>query len=207
MEYLTAFILGLVGSLHCAGMCGPLALALPSAGNSTLSYFGGRAAYNLGRIITYCTVGLVVGVIGKSLVLAGLQRWVSIVLGVMLIAGLVASRKLALAKPVTFFVERLKAGMGSLLRERSFLALALLGSLNGLLPCGLVYVAAAGATVVVSWAASVAATGRATTTAAMMRLERQIVVLLIQRLRERVERLGLAFRRHLRRRLGAREIP
>lgn len=147
MELWTAFMLGLVGSLHCAGMCGPLALALPPAGNSTLGYFGGRVAYNLGRIITYCAMGLVVGLIGKSLLLAGVQRWVSIALGVLLITGLLASRKLALAKPVTLLVGHLKAGMGSLLKQRSFLALGMLGLLNGLLPCGLVYVAAAGATV------------------------------------------------------------
>lgn len=147
MELWTAFTLGLVGSLHCAGMCGPLALALPPAGNSNLSYLGGRVAYNLGRIVTYCAMGLIVGFIGKSLLLAGLQRWVSITLGVLLIAGLLASRRLALLKPVTLFVEQLKAGMGSLLRQRSFVALLLLGLLNGLLPCGLVYVAAAAATV------------------------------------------------------------
>jgi len=147
MELWTAFTLGLVGSLHCAGMCGPLALALPPAGNTAISYLGGRVAYNIGRIVTYCVLGLVVGLIGKSFLLAGLQRWVSIALGVLLILGLVASRKLALWKPVTLFVNQLKAGMGSLLRQRSFFALTLLGLLNGLLPCGLVYVAAAGATV------------------------------------------------------------
>jgi len=147
MELWTAFTLGLVGSLHCAGMCGPLALALPPAGNSNLSYLGGRVAYNLGRIITYCAMGLVVGFIGKSLLLAGLQRWVSIALGVLLIVGLLASRKLALWKPVNLFVDQLKTSMGCLLRQRSFVALLLLGLLNGLLPCGLVYVAAAAATV------------------------------------------------------------
>jgi sulfite exporter TauE/SafE len=147
MELWTAFMLGMVGSLHCAGMCGPLALALPPAGNTTASYFFGRVAYNLGRILTYCALGLVVGLIGKSLLLAGLQRWVSIALGVLLIAGLLGSRRLALWKPVTLLVDRLKAAMGSLLRQRSFLALTVLGLLNGLLPCGLVYVAAAGATV------------------------------------------------------------
>lgn len=140
-------MLGMVGSLHCAGMCGPLALALPPAGSSTLSYLGGRLAYNLGRIITYCVIGLIVGMIGRSLFLAGLQRWASIALGVLLIIGLLGSRKLALWKPVTLFVNQLKSGMGALLRQRSFFALAVLGLLNGLLPCGLVYVAATAATV------------------------------------------------------------
>lgn len=145
MEYWTAFVLGLVGSLHCAGMCGPLALALPGA-QAGGRFALGRVAYNAGRIFTYCVLGLVFGLFGKTLLLAGIQRWVSITLGVLLITGLFASRKLALWKPVTFLVNHLKATMGKLLRQRSLFSVGLLGTLNGLLPCGLVYVAAAGAT-------------------------------------------------------------
>ena len=141
----TAFLLGLVGSLHCAGMCGPLALALPATGNSTPAYVLGRVAYNAGRIITYCLLGIVFGLVGWTLLLAGLQRWVSIALGVALLLGLFASRRLALARPVTSVVNQLKASMSVLLRRRSLAGLAVLGLLNGLLPCGLVYVACAGA--------------------------------------------------------------
>ena len=141
----TAFLLGLVGSLHCAGMCGPLALALPVAGNTTGGYVLGRVAYNAGRIITYCLLGIVFGLAGWTFLLAGLQRWVSIALGVALLLGLFASRKLARWNPVTSAVNQLKSGMSVLLRRRSFAGLAVLGLLNGLLPCGLVYVACAGA--------------------------------------------------------------
>jgi sulfite exporter TauE/SafE len=146
MDFLTAFILGLVGSLHCAGMCGPLALALPSTGHSTSRFIAGRLAYNLGRILTYTALGFVFGLVGRSLFLAGLQRWVSIALGALLLVGLFGSRRLALWSPVTLFVNGLKSRMSSLLRERSLLSLTVLGLLNGLLPCGLVYVACAGAT-------------------------------------------------------------
>jgi len=141
----TAFLLGLVGSVHCAGMCGPLALALPAAGDSTPAYVLGRVAYNAGRIVTYCLLGIVFGLAGWTLLLAGLQRWVSIALGAALLVGLFASRRLALSRPVTSAVNRLKSRMSVLLRRRSFAALAVLGLLNGLLPCGLVYVACAGA--------------------------------------------------------------
>jgi sulfite exporter TauE/SafE len=146
MELWTAFILGLVGSLHCAGMCGPLALALPQTGNSGLSFAAGRLAYNPGRVVTYCLLGIVFGLLGKTLLLAGVQRWVSIALGVTLLVGLFTSRKLALWEPVTALVNWLKSKMSVLLRRRSFVALATLGLFNGLLPCGLVYVAGAGAT-------------------------------------------------------------
>jgi hypothetical protein len=145
MNILTAIVLGLVGSLHCAGMCGPLALALPAAGTSGPGFLSGRLAYNLGRILTYCLLGVVFGLVGKTLVVAGVQRWVSIGLGLMLLIGLFSSRKLALWRPVTSFVEGLKSRMGSLLRRRSFSSRLSLGLFNGLLPCGLVYVACAGA--------------------------------------------------------------
>ena len=146
MDYWTAFILGLVGSLHCAGMCGPLALAVRGEAGGTARFALERVAYNLGRIATYCLLGLIFGLFGKTLLLAGIQQWVSIALGVTLILGLLASRKLALWKPVTLLVNQLKAPMSVLLRQRSLVSVGLLGLLNGLLPCGLVYVAAAGAT-------------------------------------------------------------
>ena len=145
MDLWTAFTLGLIGSLHCAGMCGPLALALPAAGDTTPGYVLGRVAYNVGRIVTYCLLGIVFGLAGCTFLLAGLQRWTSIALGVALLLGLFASRKLALSRPVTSVVNQLKSRMSVLLRRRSFAALAVLGLLNGLLPCGLVYVACAGA--------------------------------------------------------------
>ena len=146
MDLTTAFVLGLVGSLHCAGMCGPLALALPGSLMARFRFLLSRAAYNLGRITTYCLLGMVFGALGQSLVLAGLQRWVSIVSGIALLAGLFTSSRLSLASPVMKLANSLKARMAVLLRQRSVASFALLGLCNGLLPCGLVYVACAGAT-------------------------------------------------------------
>lgn len=151
MTLATAFLLGLVGSLHCAGMCGPLALALPVAGKGPVGYLAGRLTYNLGRVVTYAGLGIVFGLAGQTLLLAGFQRWLSITLGVLLIAGLLASRRIALARPVILLVAQLKSRMGALLQQRSYLALGLLGLLNGLLPCGLVYVACAGAAATGGW--------------------------------------------------------
>jgi sulfite exporter TauE/SafE len=146
MDYWTAFALGLAGSLHCAGMCGPLALAMPTAGRNVASFFLGRTAYNLGRITTYCLLGLLFGSLGRTLFFAGAQRWLSIGLGAALLAALLTSKRLALSKPISTLVMRLRGGMSSFLRKRSLTSLATLGLLNGLLPCGLVYVTAAGAT-------------------------------------------------------------
>lgn len=149
----SAFLLGLIGSLHCAGMCGPLALALPVAGRGPGGFVLGRLAYNLGRVVTYAGLGIVFGLAGQGLLLAGLQRWLSITFGVLLILGLVVSRRVALAAPVVRAVGELKRRMAGLLQQRSFLALGTLGLLNGLLPCGLVYVACAGAAATGGWLA------------------------------------------------------
>lgn len=145
MELWTALVLGLVGSLHCAGMCGPLALALPVPPGGTVRFLLGRAVYNLGRVFTYSLLGLAFGLVGRTFLMAGMQRWVSIALGILLLAGLVASRRAALALPVTRLVSRLQQTMAGFLQRRSLAALAVLGALTGLLPCGLVYVACAGA--------------------------------------------------------------
>lgn len=145
MELWTAFMLGLVGSLHCAGMCGPLALALPVAGKTRSDFVLGRLLYNLGRILTYMLLGAVFGLVGQSFALAGFQKWVSLVAGVAILLGLVASLRIGLGLPITKSVMWLKASVGRLLQQRTFGSLFLLGSLNGLLPCGLVYVAATAA--------------------------------------------------------------
>ena len=146
MNIWIAFVLGFVGSVHCAGMCGPLAISLPPSGRTATGFLTGRAAYNLGRIITYCFIGLIFGLIGKSFVLAGVQRLLSITIGVLLLTGLLASRKLLLLVPIGRLVEGLKFMMGRILRQRSITSMIMLGVLNGLLPCGLVYVAAGAAT-------------------------------------------------------------
>ena len=145
MEFILAMALGLLGSLHCAAMCGPLQLALPIPPGGPGRLVAGRLIYQLGRVATYCLLGVLAGLIGKSLLLAGLQRWLSITLGLLILIGFFLSKKLALTAPVASLVRQLKTAMATQLRQRSLRSLALLGALNGLLPCGLVYVALAGA--------------------------------------------------------------
>ena len=145
LEITTAFILGLVGSLHCAGMCGPLALALPGGRSGGASFLIGRLNYNLGRLVAYGALGALFGLVGQTLALAGLQRWLSLGAGVALLAGLIGSSRYVLARPVVQTVAWLKTGFARLLQRRSLSALLCLGVLNGFLPCGLVYAACAGA--------------------------------------------------------------
>lgn len=146
MQLWTAFLLGFVGSAHCAGMCGPLALALPHWGRGQGSFVVGRLLYNFGRILTYASVGAVFGMLGQGVAFAGLQRWVSLTLGAGILIGLLVSPQFANRVPVTRGVSWLKMKLGSLLQRRAMPAMFGIGLLNGLLPCGLVYVAAAAAT-------------------------------------------------------------
>lgn len=145
MDYGFAIALGLLGSLHCAAMCGPLMLALPIPPGGPGRIIAGRIVYQLSRVVMYCAMGVVAGLVGRSLFVAGFQRWVSIALGVAILLGFLLSKKVAVSAPVVRLVMRLKTAMSAQLQRRSFRALALLGLLNGLLPCGLVYVALAGA--------------------------------------------------------------
>lgn len=145
MELWTAFLLGLVGSAHCAGMCGPLALALPATGNTRATFLAGRVLYNLGRLLTYAALGAVFGQLGQSFALAGFQRWISLAAGVVILLSLFASARFTLGQPTVVAVGWLKSAFSRLLKMRSLGSVFTLGLLNGLLPCGLVYAAAAAA--------------------------------------------------------------
>ncbi len=150
MELLSGAVLGLFGSTHCVGMCGPITLVLPRGTTQGTLYVVGRLLYNLGRVVTYATLGLAAGYLGRRLVLSGAQQYLSIGLGVLVLAFLLLPVPVRRAIPRFGMVDRaqklLKAIFMPLLERRSLLSLFLIGLVNGLLPCGLVYVALAGAT-------------------------------------------------------------
>jgi hypothetical protein len=149
MEIVSGFLVGIMGSVHCAGMCGPIALALPTGGKTGWSLLAGRLTYNAGRIATYALLGLLVGAIGRGIALLGYQQVLSIVLGVALILTSIApaaARRLLPRVPGADAVQqRVSSALGSLFRRRSVASLFLVGVLNGFLPCGFVVAALAGA--------------------------------------------------------------
>ncbi|MBD1384367.1 sulfite exporter TauE/SafE family protein [Mucilaginibacter rigui] len=142
----TAFLIGLFGSVHCIGMCGPLAFAIPVQPNRGWLIIMDKLIYNLGRTLSYALLGLLVGLLGKQLWLYGLQQSVSIISGVLIIMA--ATSKL-MRKPLTRgrFTNRLLQPVNNLLayalKQRS--GHLIVGILNGFLPCGFVYVALIGA--------------------------------------------------------------
>lgn len=147
MELITGFTLGILGSLHCVGMCGPIALAIPHKSNDKLSVAADNALYNGGRIITYMVLGSILGLLGAAISFSGVQEKLSIIIGVIMLVLTFAPKAFKLSKKAnTFFyskVGKLKTYFSAFLQKRGKPALLGLGLLNGLLPCGLVYVALA----------------------------------------------------------------
>ena len=138
--------LGLLSSFHCVGMCGPIAFALPV---HTMSPFKKNLSvifYHLGRILTYSSLGLIFGVFGRTFHIAGLQQWVSIISGLLILFFFF--QYLFMKNPaqpafIRTAYTRIQSGMAGFLRSRKPAHFLPLGMLNGLLPCGMVYVAIA----------------------------------------------------------------
>lgn len=83
--YLSALLLGIMGSFHCAGMCGPIALALPLRGKNSLEKVAGGLLYNIGRTLMYGVMGGFFGLIGEGFSMIGFQKWVSLLMGILMI--------------------------------------------------------------------------------------------------------------------------
>lgn len=145
----TAFLVGLLGSLHCIGMCGPITMALPVFRNAPATLFTSRILYNAGRTLTYALMGAVIGLLGQGFSLVGAQQWLSIGAGILLILIVFIpsriSARLSILKPAHHFTAFIKERFGKLLKRQTLPSTFLIGIINGFLPCGLVYVALAGA--------------------------------------------------------------
>ena len=150
MDFWQPLLIGLLGSFHCTGMCGPIAISLPLKEHSLITKIISGLLYNSGRVITYIFLGLIFGLLGFGIHIWGIQQWVSISIGAIMI--------LSVAFPVLFQGSKLTGALNSLFSEfkkffgfffgfRTYLSVWMIGLLNGFLPCGLVYIALAGALV------------------------------------------------------------
>jgi len=146
---ISALVLGLMGSFHCAGMCGPIAIALPLHGNTVPQKIFGGTLYNVGRTITYGIMGAIFGLLGQGISMIGFQQKISVVMGAIMIISVLFpalfKNQYRLDKSWFSLVGKLKKTIGQMFSIRSFTSLFFIGLLNGLLPCGLVYMAIAGA--------------------------------------------------------------
>jgi sulfite exporter TauE/SafE len=144
---IAGLVLGIVSCLHCVGMCGPLALALPVHHLTKPGQVIAMLLYHAGRIMTYTLLGLLFGLAGRSIYLAGFQQYFSIALGCIVLLFSLSwfmntHKPVAWLQPFYHLVQQL---MHQFLRSRQTGSFWWLGMANGLLPCGMVYLAIAGA--------------------------------------------------------------
>lgn len=141
-----AFFTGLFGSLHCVAMCGPLMMVMPFQQHSLGSLLIQRILYQAGRILVYVLLGLLAGFIGLQFQGLGIQSGLSIVSGIILILLAVAHflpASSALKKRFAFSLPNPLLNLLAKFLTKPYGSL-FAGVLNGLLPCGMVYMAIAG---------------------------------------------------------------
>src|SRR5690606_9776845 len=139
-----AFLIGLTGSLHCIAMCGPLAMTVPQSRNRWVSIL----LYNVSRLAVYSLLGFIFGSLGSRIGFLESGQRVSVVLGIVILLifvvpavfpGLIFSK-------LTAAITRCYGRMARpVMQYRGVGAPVALGAINGLLPCGLIYISLAGA--------------------------------------------------------------
>lgn len=134
-------LFGLISTLHCAGMCGPLAMMLPGNVRSNRVLYA--SAYQLGRIGVYISIGLLVFSIGMSFSMFRMQQGLSVALGaIMVVFALMSLFKIQGPSFIRTSFSKFSGVYSKLIAKGNLLSAFGLGMLNGLLPCGAIYVAA-----------------------------------------------------------------
>ncbi len=146
---ISALILGMLGSLHCVGMCGPIAFMLPVDRSNSVKKISQIAIYHFGRLLAYSIIGLLFGLVGKSLYIFGFQQQLSIAIGILMIVVVLLPQRIIgkyqLSKPLYKLIGKVKSSLGQALKKKTADTFLTIGFLNGFLPCGLVYMAVFGA--------------------------------------------------------------
>ncbi|MDH7914112.1 sulfite exporter TauE/SafE family protein [Winogradskyella sp. SYSU M77433] len=144
----SGLVLGLLGSLHCVGMCGPIAFMLPVDRSNSFKKVSQIGIYHFGRLLAYSIIGLVFGLLGKSLYIFGLQQQLSIAIGIIMIVLVLIPYKTIskynLSRPINKIISKVKSNLGQALKKKTSDTFLTIGFLNGFLPCGLVYMAVFG---------------------------------------------------------------
>lgn len=145
--FIAGLTVGVAGSLHCVGMCGPLSMALPTHHLPPVNRFFSLLAYQAGRVITYSLIGLLFGWAGHGIYLAGYQQWFSIGMGILVLSMAIVyflKRQFRNPRLLDIVYQPVQRLLLHLLRTgRGMGGFLLTGMANGLLPCGMVYVALA----------------------------------------------------------------
>ena len=135
--------LGFASGFHCLGMCGPIAIAVGLSLKNKFIHYLYNLIYQFGRIITYSFLGIILGLIGESINLIGIQKQISIFLGLFLIFLFFFPKILYRTyhnKIFNYFFLILKKKLSYIIYKQSTLSKFITGILNGFLPCGAVYI-------------------------------------------------------------------
>lgn len=139
-----ALLLGGISSLHCVGMCGPLMLALPLHRYQGISgKMGAVLVYNAGRTASYAMLGCIAGLIGNRLLTPDWQQRFAILAGLLIILSVFPARAAVHRySPLRKLTDKIILPLTAFALKRDGVAgMFLLGTGNGLLPCGLVFIA------------------------------------------------------------------
>ena len=149
MTALALTVLGasLAGSLHCAGMCGGFVAFYAGVGGRRAGF--GHAAYNLGRLAAYATLGALAGTLGAALDLAaapaGIQRGAAVLAGVLIaLWGTrtlleTAGVRMTRLEPPAALRGAVARGVATVAAQPPVTRALVIGLLTGLLPCGWLY--------------------------------------------------------------------
>jgi len=141
--YITIFLMGLTGSLHCAGMCGPIVWMMPFQQFKGLQKYVAIGLYHFGRASAYAVMASILFSF-KALFHPQIQQYLSIGLGAsLLIAGLFSFFSIQGIGMKTPWGAWVKTSLGKVMQNMRLPTFLVTGFLNGLLPCGLVYMALA----------------------------------------------------------------
>lgn len=137
--------MGLIGSTHCIGMCGPLAMALPVNTKSKWEKLFLALTYNLGRVTTYTLLGAGIGAGSAFVIPAAWQSSFSISVGILMLLSAVVifvlQRKKAIQILPDKWIKKVSQLIASRMQSGRNIDVFFIGFLNGLLPCALVYAA------------------------------------------------------------------
>lgn len=139
--FISTFLLGLASSLHCIGMCGPLVMSVPVQHLPPQKKLFGILLYQFGRISTYMMLGLLAGLIGWRIGVSGWQQVFSISMGVLILLFLLSRLVFTKKERWKWFNQKILGLISWAMRRHGFSGMYLMGAANGLLPCGMVYIA------------------------------------------------------------------
>ena len=150
MTEISAILIGFLGSFHCVAMCGPIMLAMAASEESGVVYYLRRLIYNSGRVLTYMLLGLIAGAIGHTFLLSGFQKGFSIAIGILIIVAVILFyfNKQTGSSSTGIFIRMnsmIRSVFKKTIHRKDNLSRFISGMANGILPCGFVYLALAGA--------------------------------------------------------------